>query len=122
MTNEVCYENSYSSGKQQVIKSMCEKISQCESVNARTEQFCPCQHNIKVVYERDWINDTENEIPVCVEINGVHIETENITTMLDRVRDQEMGFVYCALIVFGVALIVILIAIVIFAVTVLPFV
>ena len=87
-----------------MIKSMCEKISQCESVNAQTEQFCPCQHNIKVVYERDWINDTENEIPVCVEINGVHIETENITTMLDRVRDQEMGFVYCALIVFGVTL------------------
>lgn len=105
-----------------MIKSMCEKISQCESVNARTEQFCPCQHNIKVVYERDWINDTEDKIPVCVEIDGVHIETENITTMLDRVRDQEMGFVYCALIVFGVTLIVILIAIVIFAVTVLPFV
>lgn len=105
-----------------MIKSMCEKISQCESVNARTEQFCPCRHNIKVVYERDGINDTEDKIPVCVEIDGVHIETENITTMLDRVRDQEMGFVYCALIVFGVALIVILIAIVIFAVTVLPFV
>lgn len=105
-----------------MIKSMCEKISQCESVNARTEQFCPCRHNIKVVYERDWINDTKDKIPVCVEIDGVHIETENITTMLDRVRDQEMGFVYCALIVFGVALIVILIAIVIFAVTVLPFV
>lgn len=104
-----------------MIKSMCEKISQCESVNARTEQFCPCRHNIKVVYERDWINDTEDKIPVCVEINGVCIETENITTMLDRVRDQEMGFVYCALIVFGVALVVILIAIIVFAVTVLPF-
>ena len=91
MMNEVCYENSYSSGKQQVIKSMCEKISQCESVNARTEQFCPCRHNIKVVYERDWINDTEDKIPVCVEIDGVHIETE----MLRPKCEAHVDYPFC---------------------------
>ena len=101
---------------------MGKKIYKGELPNARIEPFCPCHHNIKVVYERDWINDTEDKIPVCVEIDGVAVETRNVTAILDKIRGQKMGFVYCALIVFGVALVVILIAMIIFAVTVLPFV